>query len=58
MGERRGAYIFWCGNLRERGHLGNPSIDGKIILKCIFKKWYVGSWAGLIWLRIGTGGGH
>jgi len=24
---------FWWGNLRERGHLGNPYIDGRIILR-------------------------
>jgi len=30
---------FWCGNLRERDHLGDQGIDGRIILKRIFKKW-------------------
>jgi hypothetical protein len=29
----------------------------RIILKWILKKWDVGTWTGLIWLRIGTGGG-
>jgi len=24
---------FWWGNLRERGHLRDPGIDGRIILK-------------------------
>jgi len=24
---------FWCGNLRERGHLEDPGVQGKIILK-------------------------
>jgi hypothetical protein len=28
-----------------------------IILRRIFRKWDVGTWAGLIWLRIGTYGG-
>jgi hypothetical protein len=27
------------GNMRERYHLGDPGIDGKIILKCICKTW-------------------
>jgi hypothetical protein len=35
----------------------HPGVDESIILRLIFKKWYVGEWAGLIWLRIGKGGG-
>ena len=30
----------------------------RVILKWIFKKWDEEAWIGLIWLRIGTGGGH
>ena len=33
MGEWRGVYRVWCGNLRERDHLGDPGIDGRIILR-------------------------
>jgi len=33
MGERRGAYRVLVGNLRERDHLGDPGIDGRIILR-------------------------
>jgi hypothetical protein len=29
---------FWWGNLRERDHLGVLGVDGRIILKWIFKK--------------------
>jgi hypothetical protein len=36
--------------------LGYPGIDERIILKWIVKKWD-GAWAGLSWLRMGTGGG-
>jgi len=46
-GARRGYTEFWWGNLRERDHLGGPAKDGRIILKCIFNKWDVGSWCGL-----------
>jgi hypothetical protein len=38
MGDGRGAYRFWWGNLRERDHWGDPGIDGRIILRWIFKK--------------------
>jgi hypothetical protein len=37
---------------------GDPGLDGRIILGCIFRKWDVGIWTGSGWLRIGTGGGH
>ena len=29
---------FWREDLRERGHLEDEGIDGRIILKCVFKK--------------------
>ena len=29
---------FWWGDLRERGHLEDLSVDGRIILKRIWKK--------------------
>jgi len=55
---RGGVYTgFWCGNLRERDHLEDPGLDGRIVLRWISRYWGVGSWTGSIWLRIGTGGG-
>jgi hypothetical protein len=39
MGESRGAYRVYWGNLREGGHLEYPGLDGRIILKLIFEKW-------------------
>jgi hypothetical protein len=38
MGEGRGMYGVWWVNLRERDHWGDPGVDGRIILKLIFKK--------------------
>jgi hypothetical protein len=40
---RRDVYIgFWWENLRERVYLGDPGIDGRIILRWIYRKWHVG----------------
>jgi len=39
MGEGRGVYKVLVGNLRERDHWGDPEVDGRIILRRIFRKW-------------------
>ena len=53
-GGRGEAYTgFWWGNLRERDHLEDPGLDGRIILRWIFMKWDVGLWAVSSCLRIG-----
>jgi len=49
---------FWWGNPRKRDHLEDPGVDGRIILRWIFRKEGVGVWTGSSWFRIGTGGGH
>ena len=33
MGEKRGVYRVWWGNLREGAHLEDPGVDGRIILR-------------------------
>ena len=43
MGESRGVYRVLVGRPEgERDNLGNPSVDGRIILRWMFRKWDVG----------------
>jgi hypothetical protein len=58
MGEGRGVHRFWWGSLREGEHWGDTDVDGRIILKWIFRKWKGVVGTGWSWLRIGTGGGN
>ena len=37
---------------------GDPDVDGRIILRWIFRKWEGVVGAGWSWPRIGRGGGH
>ena len=47
MGERGEAYtVFWWGNLRGRGRLGDAGVNGRIILRWIFRRWGVRAWIG------------
>jgi len=39
------------GNLKQRGHLEDQGVDGRIILKFMFKNWDKDIYNGLIWLR-------
>jgi hypothetical protein len=54
MGEERAVHTV----LRERGHWGDPDVDGRIILRWIFRKLEGVMGTGWSWLRIGEGGGH
>jgi hypothetical protein len=58
MGRGEAYKEFGWENLRERDHWGDPDVDGRIILRRIFRKWDVGVLTGFGWLRIGTGGGQ
>jgi hypothetical protein len=58
LGRREAYTAFWWENLRERDHFEDSGVDGRIILRWIFRKWYVGIWTGSSWLITWTGGGH
>jgi hypothetical protein len=40
---------FWWGNLRERDHLENPEVNGRVILRWIFRKCDMG---GMEWIDL------
>ena len=56
MGAGRGEYRALVGKSEGNNHLQVPGVDGSIIIQWIFMKWDR-CMTGLIWLRIGTGGG-
>ena len=49
---------FGGGHLRERDHLEDSGLDGRTLLRTIFRKWNVWAWTGSMWLGIETGSGH
>jgi hypothetical protein len=57
-GERRGVNRVLVGKLEGWRGLEDPGVEGRIIFKWIFTNWDGAAWTGLIWLRIGAGGGH
>jgi hypothetical protein len=58
LGERRGVYRVLVGKHVEGDHWKDPGVNGRIILRLIFRKWDVRAWTASIWPRIGTGDGH
>ena len=58
MGKTRIVYRVLVGKPERKNHLENPGVDGRIILRWIFRKWDLEVWSESSWLRIGTGGGH
>jgi hypothetical protein len=46
MVERRGIHRVMVGRPKERDQLGDPGLDGSIILRWIFRRCKVGVWSG------------
>ena len=58
MGKGRGVHRVLVRKPEGKSHWRDQDVDGRIILRWIFRKWegVVGTeWS---WLRIGTDGGH
>jgi len=58
MGEDRGVQRLLVGKPEGKNHWGNQDVDGRIILRWIFRKLEEVVGTGWSWLRIETGGGH
>jgi hypothetical protein len=58
MGEGTAVHRVLVGKPEERYHWGDSDVDGRIILRGIFRNWEEVVGAGWSGLRIGTGGGH
>ena len=57
-GGDRGVHRVLVGKPEGKRLLGDQDVDGRIILRWIFRKWEGVVGTGWSWLRIGTGGGH
>jgi hypothetical protein len=57
MGEERGAYRILVGRPEGRRPLGRPRCRWEDNIKMDLQEVEWGAWTGLIWIRIGTGGG-
>ena len=54
--ERRGIYRGLVGKSEGKNHFEDTGVDGRIMIRWIFRKWDGGAWTGMNWIRIGKGG--
>jgi hypothetical protein len=47
-GKRQVHTAFWWEDLRQGDYLGDPGVDGRIILRWIFKQWD----GGMNWIQL------
>jgi len=47
--------VRW-GNVKNRNHLEDMVVDGRIMLQLVFNKQDGWTWTGLLWFRLGTSG--
>jgi len=58
MGDRRGVFRVLVEKPEGKRPLGRPRHSWEDNIKMDLQEVEVGAWTRLIWLRIGTGGGH
>ena len=58
MGEKRDAYRVLVGKPEGKRPLGRPRLRWNGNIKMNLQEVGWGAWTGLIWLTMGTGGGH
>jgi hypothetical protein len=57
-GRLRAVHRVLVGKPEGKSHCGDPDVDGRIILRWMFRKLKGVVGTGWRWFRIGTGGGH
>jgi hypothetical protein len=57
MGEGRNGYRVLVGKRKEKNHLEDQGVDGRMGSKWTLGRLVGGVWSGFTWLRIGTVGG-